>query len=69
MEQNWTLVYSTTDFYEAEILKTLLIDNEIEAVSINKKDSAYLFGEIELYVYSENVIPAMQIITKHLERE
>lgn len=66
-EQNWTKVYSTPDEYEAEILKAVLAENEIGAVTLNKKDSAYLIGEIELYVLTENVIQAKQVITKFFE--
>ncbi len=48
--------------YKAELLKGLLNENEIEAVIINKKDSAYLFGELELYVHVDQVIKARHII-------
>ena len=34
---------------------------------MNKQDSAYLFGELELYVEAENAINARHIITTHEE--
>ncbi|MFU8844204.1 MAG: putative signal transducing protein [Bacteroidales bacterium] len=65
MDKNWVKIYATSDVYKAELLKGLLIENEISAVVINKKDSAYLIGEAELYVLAENVIIAKRLINKH----
>jgi len=42
-----------------------LEDNQIKCFSLSKKDSAYLFGEIELYVSPDDVMRAKNI----LERE
>jgi len=42
----------------------VLEDLEIESVVVNKKDSAYLFGEIELYVHADNVLKARLIINR-----
>ena len=63
MDQNWVKIYSTGVSYKAELLKGLLKDNGIEAVIINKKDSAYLFGELELYVHIDQVVKAKHILT------
>lgn len=63
MDSNWVNVYSTNLEYKAEIMKALLEEEDIQAILINKKDSAYLFGDIELYVHSDNVIKANRIIT------
>ncbi|MBN1338272.1 MAG: DUF2007 domain-containing protein [Bacteroidales bacterium] len=65
MDSNWTKVYSSPQGYLIEIVKGLLAENDIEAVSINKKDSSYLFGEIELYVPSQHSLKARQILSKH----
>jgi hypothetical protein len=65
MDKNWVKIYTTSDVYKAELLKGLLIDNEIKAVVINKKDSVYLIGEAELYVLADNVIIAKRLINKH----
>ncbi|MCB0805317.1 MAG: DUF2007 domain-containing protein [Bacteroidales bacterium] len=63
MDQNWVKIYTTGVPYKVELLKGLLQENEIEAVIINKKDSAYLFGELELYVRVDQVVKARHIIT------
>ncbi len=64
MIDNWKKVYSNTYQHKVEIVQAVLKDNDIESVIMNKKDSAYLFGDIELYVQSDNVMKAKQIIEK-----
>lgn len=68
MENNWVIVHTVTQEYEAEIIKSILNENSIECVIVNKKDSAYLFGEIEIYVDVENAFIAKQFIL-NLESE
>jgi hypothetical protein len=63
-EDNWKLVYSSSDPIQVEIFKGVLEEEGIRAIIINKKDSAYLFGEAELYVNVDDVLKANQIIKK-----
>ncbi len=63
-EKNWTNVYSSSDPFKIEIVKGMLEDEGIHSFVINKKDSAYLFGEVELYVEVENAFQANQLIKK-----
>ena len=63
MNKDWIKIYSTGANYKAELLKGLLFENNIEAVIINKQDSSYLFGELELYVSVDDVVKAKHIIT------
>lgn len=60
--QNWQMVYSSQHDHKVEIVHAVLKDMEIESVIVNKKDSAYLFGEIELYVQPDDVLKAKRII-------
>jgi len=62
MPANWEKIYSHTYMHKVEITKAVLKEFDIESVIVNKKDSAYLFGEFELYVNAEDVINAKQII-------
>ncbi|HPK04304.1 MAG TPA: DUF2007 domain-containing protein [Bacteroidales bacterium] len=62
MDEKWTMIFSSSDVIKVEILKGLLAAENIESVIINKKDSAYLFGEAELYVPVEDAFEANQII-------
>ena len=39
MEENWVKVFSTSFLAQAEINKAMLIENEVDAVVLNKLDS------------------------------
>lgn len=56
------MVYSTADPVKMEICKSVLEEENIRAVIINKKDSSYLFGESELYVNTDDALAAVQIL-------
>lgn len=60
--EGWTCVFSSGNLQEAEIIRGLLEDNQITAILINKQDSVYLFGDIEVYVSVEDAFNANQII-------
>ncbi len=62
MEKDWALIFSTAKLYIAEMVKNVLEDNDIQAVIINKQDSFYLFGDIEVYVKPDDVIRAKFLI-------
>lgn len=63
MEGKWVKVFSSADVFRVEMLKGLLAEHRIEAVVVNKKDSAYLFGEAELYVKVEDAFQANQVLS------
>jgi hypothetical protein len=67
MDSNWALIYSTGAPYKIELLKGMLAEHEIDSVIINKQDSSYLIGELELYVKAEDVVKAKRIISVHGE--
>jgi hypothetical protein len=62
MEEGWSRIYSTADPVKIEILKSMLEEENIQAVVINKQDSSYLFGESEVYVSSDDALAALQIV-------
>ncbi len=62
MSENWEAIYSTDQLYEAELVKDMMADNDIECVILNKQDSTYRFGEIEICVPTEEVFKAKQLI-------
>lgn len=65
MNENWVIIYTSTQLYEAEYLRDLLMDNGIECVLMNKIDSLRsVIGEIELYVLNTQSIEAKQLIPK-----
>ena len=66
----WEMLFSSDKSYQVEILKSLLEEDDIDAVILNHQDSSYvLIGEIELYVKRSDVLQARQVLTKFLERE
>ena len=69
VHNNWIKIASSKQAYQIELLKGMLEENNIIAVSVNKKDSSYLaFGEIELFVESKDVIQAKNLIKIQNER-
>lgn len=60
---NWSKVFESMDLQYTELLKSLLISEGIEAVSMNKKDSSnIIFGTVSLYVPAEMEQKALAII-------
>lgn len=63
MENNWIKVYTTQDPVSAEIIKQSLIEEDVAAVIMNKKDSSYqTFGVIEVLVNKKDFDKAEAII-------
>jgi hypothetical protein len=55
MDNNWVKVYTTEDPITAEIIKQSLIENDIAAVIMNKKDSSYqTFGIVDVMVSGDD---------------
>jgi len=70
MDETWECIYTCSLQYQAEILKDLLLAEEIPAVVVNKQDSSYLsFGEIEVFVHREDILKAKMIVAKFAENE
>ncbi|MFZ4862398.1 DUF2007 domain-containing protein [Sphingobacterium sp. Mn56C] len=53
MEKGWIKLRTYTNALQAEIVKQMLEENGVPAVLLNKQDSSYLFGKIELFVSEE----------------
>lgn len=63
MEKNWKQVFLSGQMYQAEIARELLVNNGINAVVLNQKDSSYTsFGSIEVYVNDEDESKAIEIL-------
>lgn len=60
--ENWSKIYATNKFHEAEIVKAVLEDHDIAAVILNKKDSSYHFGFFEIHVKKDLTLKAIKII-------
>lgn len=65
--QSWFKLYSTKNYFEANIIKGKLEENNIQAVILNRQDSSYLvFGEIELYVPEHLKFTALSLLNNTL---
>jgi len=64
MSEEWINVFASSKIYEIELLRCLLLDNDIESFVLNKQDSVYLIGDIELMVYRDDFLKAKHIINK-----
>ena len=63
MEKDWIKIFTPSDFYRSEIVKQVLIENQIDAVLLNKQDSSYRsFGQIEVYIHQEDFSKAVEIM-------
>ncbi|HOW31810.1 MAG TPA: DUF2007 domain-containing protein [Bacteroidales bacterium] len=66
MYNDWVVVFTSPQIWEAELIKAALQQNNIECISLNKRDSSYLIGEVEIYVPIPEALTAKQIIQKYL---
>jgi hypothetical protein len=64
MKDQWTKIFSSSFIHKVEIAQAILESNNIESVIINKQDSNYFFGEIELHVNTDHAMEANQILSK-----
>lgn len=64
MEKNWIKLLTTTNPIEAEIIKQMLEAHDIPAVVMNKQDSSYRFGQVELYVHQSEAETAKMLIAE-----
>ncbi len=65
---NWIVVYKSNNANNTNIVKSVLEDNGITAVIVDKMDSMHthlMNAEIELHVNPDNVVKAKHIISKN----
>lgn len=55
-------IHSVGQAYQAELIKQMLSDHNIRAFLVNKQDSAYKFGDIEVFVNRDDVMKAKMLI-------
>lgn len=63
---DWFKLYTTRNYAEATIIKGMLEENNIAVFILNKQDSSYLVGDIELYVPFHLKDIAKQLLDKSL---
>ncbi|MEO8087643.1 MAG: DUF2007 domain-containing protein [Bacteroidota bacterium] len=66
MENGWVNVYASGQPHLVEMAKALLLQNQIESVIVDKRDSLYItLGEMELFVRDYDVMKAKFILEKN----
>jgi len=55
-------VYTVDQLYKAETIKDFLAEENIDAFVVNKKDSSYLLGDVEIYVHPKDENMAFELI-------
>ncbi|MCD4731883.1 MAG: DUF2007 domain-containing protein [Bacteroidales bacterium] len=65
MEENMKEVFSADKMYKIKIIQELLEENNIDNFVLNQKGSAFLIGDIHLYVDEKDESEALSIIESH----
>lgn len=65
----WQSVYKDSKTHRVEIVKSVLEANDINPVLVNKKVSAYGFGEEEILVAPDQIIKAIRVIKEVIKFE
>lgn len=69
MKSKWKRVFSSNHEYQAAIVEQALSKYGIACIQMNKRDSAYTIGQIEVLVSQEDVLEAINIINKEVRFE
>ena len=64
--KDWVCIFTSTSQQSSEMIKGLLVHNEINAVVISKQDSSYaMFGEFEVYVNRDDAVKAKYVLKEN----
>lgn len=62
MEKNWVKLLAGSNPIEMELTKQMLEEHDIPTVLLNKQDSSYRFGLLELYVHESQEAAARLLL-------
>lgn len=65
MEENLKEIYSADKMYKINIIQEVLEEHNIRSVVLDQKGSAFLIGDIHLYVDAADEAKALKIIAEH----
>lgn len=65
--RDWQSVYKDDQEHRALIVKEVLEDLDMHPVIVNKKVSAYGFGNFEIFVAPDHVIRAIKVIKEEIK--
>ena len=64
---NWKCIYQTEKPHRAEIIKSVLEEKGMTAVIVNKKDTSYHFGQLEVHVDRDHASKSLKIIEDEIK--
>jgi hypothetical protein len=64
-KEDFRLLFASNRPLEIEAASAALQDEDIHSFQINKRDTSYIFGEIELYVLQSDLDKAKSILQAH----
>ena len=64
MEKNWVKICTMSQPYQAEVVRGMLAEHNIRCVVVSRRDSVYLFGEVEVYAPKDQALLAAHLISK-----
>ena len=68
-KNNWITLKSSKNCFRIEIIKGLLLQNDINAVIINQQDSSYkLFGESKIMIKEQDLKKATALLNIYNEK-
>jgi hypothetical protein len=59
--------FSSPNLHRAEMVKDILANEQIQAMVVNLKDSAYQLGRLEVRVSPDSVMKAIKIIKEDIK--
>lgn len=62
MEKNWVKLLAGANNFELEMTRQMLEEHDIPTVLLNKQDSSYKFGQLELYVHESQEAAARLLL-------
>ncbi|MBD1433295.1 DUF2007 domain-containing protein [Sphingobacterium sp. DN00404] len=65
MEKGWIKIQTYTDAIRGEMDKQMLAENGIPAVLLNKQDSSFMFGKIDLFVNENDCGLAQRLLQEN----
>ena len=67
MDKDWLKLHVSSKLHEVEMLRSYLLEHGIEAIILNTQDSAYGFGDVQLFVHRDQSLQARHLINSFNE--
>ncbi|HCM75821.1 MAG TPA: hypothetical protein DIS90_05540 [Cytophagales bacterium] len=66
-DPRWVKVYTASNPMDAHIIQAMLDEEEFAVMLLDKQDSSYGFGNVDIYVIEEHAPQAIPVIQKFIE--